>query len=1131
MIFDNPLPHDILSHNRQNGGDGMGIERSRFIFSGASRPGDEWQNPELTGRSKLPGRFTGVPFSQITEASPGGKSPWVMSLDGDWKFAWYPSPSEVDDHVHNTDFDDTSWSSMPVPANWEMHGYGTPQYSNIVYPFSHDTAHPPAIDPNDNPTGVYRRFFTIPEDWTPRIRDMVLRFEGIRSAAAVWLNGEEIGYTQDTYSPAEFQIGRFLKAGKNQLTVKVYKWCAGSYLEDQDMWRMGGIIRSVSVIAPPHGGIFDVFAACRFDAIFKDAEMNVSVELEMPEEVGLTGRTLSWYLYSPDGEDIYASYGPAAVTYQGSDGVRIETSVPVSEPVQWSAENPYLYKLVVLLSEGDGFVVDVRVLDWGFRQVDITSGRSGGVLRLNGKPIKLRGVNRHDIHPRYGQAVPRHVIESDLILMKQHNINAVRCSHYPNPEALYEIADRLGLYVIDEANVESHGLRHRLPTSRPEWTANCVERMERMVLIHRNHPCIIMWSLGNEAGHGANFRKMKAAALRLDQSRPIHYEGDHVLDTSDVFSLMYADVGVVERIGKGRRVRVAVGEQGRPLGWSVGRRRYRHKPFILCEFAHAMGNSLGNFSDYMELIEKYPNIAGGFIWDFADQALYKVNEQGVEYLAYGGEFGEFPHDGIFCANGIVTADRKPQPELAEVKALYAPISVEMVNPLEGIVRIHNRQSFADLKAFEITWTLHRDGVDVAEGILRQPDIPAGAERTVHLYRDLSAFPIRGEGYLDFSVTLKDDCPWAEAGYELARLQLTVPELESSGPMKDSIFHHLDLSDQQSDDSLSQQIDANRVDDVVETPEWRCEELKDHLVIAGAGIGARIRLSNGALDALDFGMGNVLKEALEPDFFRAPTDNEQDGYAGFISHFSEKLYRIARKLAHRRYGHRWESASRERCLSRWKVQYLPQGPKITLFLKVPGFLGRLKEILEFRADGGLHVRLSGIPIKEMVRFGTRMALDGRYRRVQWYGKGPQECYVDRQSGACVGRYELDADDLAFDYLNPQESGNRTGIRRVSFSDGGSAVAFRFEESRHINFSARFASREAVAAADHPHEIVKSQHLHVHLDGRQRGVGGSIPGVLNLMSKYRMKGFRRYKLSFRINRETPGAPKQHISSDGN
>ena len=1106
----------------------MGIEQSRYILKGAARPDDEWQNPEITGRNKLPGRFMGVPFSQIVEASSEGKSPWKLSLDGDWKFAWYPSPSEVDNNVHNDDFDDTSWSILSVPANWEMHGYGTPQYTNIVYPYSHDTLHPPAIDPNDNPTGVYRRSFTIPDDWTPRIRDVVLRFEGIRSAAVVWLNGQEIGYTQDTYSPAEFQIGRYLKAGENHLTVKVLKWCAGSYLEDQDMWRMGGIIRSVSLIAPAKGGIFDVFAACRFDAVFKDAEMNVSVELEIPEEGGPTGRTLSWYLYSPESEDIYASYGPAQVAYQRSERVFIKTSVPVSEPVQWSAENPHLYKLVVLLSEDDGSVVDLRVLDWGFRQVDITTGRTGGVLRVNGKPVKLRGVNRHDIHPRYGQAVPRQVIESDLVLMKQNNINAVRCSHYPNQEALYQIADRLGLYIIDEANVESHGLRHRLPTSRPEWTVNCIERVERMVLIHRNHPCIIMWSLGNEAGHGANFRKMKAAALRLDQTRPIHYEGDHVLDTSDVFSLMYADVGVVERIGKGRRIRVAVGEQGRPLGWSVGRRRYRYKPFLLCEFAHAMGNSLGNFSDYMELIEKYPNIAGGFIWDFADQALYRKDKQGFEYLAYGGEFGEFPHDGIFCANGIVTADRTPQPELAEVKALYAPISVEMVDPLEGVVRIHNRQSFADLKAFEMTWTLHRDGFEVAEGILRRPDIPPGSDLTVRLYRDLSAFPVRGEGYLDFSVKLKDDRPWAEAGYEVAKLQLAVPELESSGPTKDSIFHHLDLSYQQSDNGRAQQADEKKVESVVENLEWRCEELPDHLVIAGAGIGARIRLCNGALDALDFGKGNVLKEALEPDFFRAPTDNEQDGYAGFLRHFSEKLYRLAKYQAYRKYGHQWESASRERRLTRWKIQYSSGIPKIILFLKVPGFLGRLKEILEFGNDGGLEVRLSGIPTKEMVRFGTRMALDGRYRRVQWYGNGPQECYVDRESGAHVGLYEFDAEDLTFEYLNPQESGNRTGIRRVSFSDGGSAVVFRSIDHHHLNFSARFASREAVAAAGHSHEIEKSQHLYVHLDGGQRGVGGSIPGVLNLMSKYKLKGFKHYKMNFRVTRETPGSPETHTTS---
>ncbi|MCK5248380.1 MAG: hypothetical protein KAJ98_00355, partial [Spirochaetaceae bacterium] len=567
--------------------------------------------------------------------------------------------------------------------------------------------------------------FQAPEEWAGRLDGVVARFDGIRSAAVVWVNGQEVGYTQDSYSPAEFIIGPYLKDGDNLIAVKVYKWCAGTYLEDQDMWRLGGIIRSVKLIAPPDGGIFDVYARCSFDRAFRDAQLDVTVTLDVPSGESVGHRTVRWYLYKTGGEDVFASSSHIDVKMIPGEKTIVETSVPVANPEKWSADNPHLYNLVTELTDADGSVLDIRSMAWGFRQVDIDPGSEATVLKVNGQPVKLYGVNRHDIHPRYGQAVPHEIIESDLILMKRHNINAVRCSHYPNPSALYEIADRLGLYVIDEANVESHGLRQHLPASLPEWTVNCVERMERMVLTHRNHPSIIIWSLGNEAGHGRNLKKMKSAALALDSTRPIHYEGDHKLDTSDLFSLMYAGVNTVKSVGRHKTVRVAVGEQGHPFGWLVTPRKYRNKPFLLCEFAHAMGNSLGNFSDYMEQIDHYPNIAGAFIWDFADQALYRKTEEGKEYLAYGGEFGEKPHDGIFCANGIFTADRKPQPEIAEVKALYSPVAVRTVDLKRGRVTLINRHAHKDLSSYEVVWVLERNGFSVAEGTIRKPDVQPG----------------------------------------------------------------------------------------------------------------------------------------------------------------------------------------------------------------------------------------------------------------------------------------------------------------------------------------------------------------------------------------------------------------------
>ncbi len=1096
---------------------GMAEKQLRYQSDRNNHSNADWQNPELTGRNKLPGRFQQLPYSSVAEAvSMDNESSWSLSLDGEWDFKWYPNP---DVELANID-KDGDWGSIPVPSNWELQGYGISQYTNVTYPVSHDTDNPPAINPEDNPTGYYQRTFSIPKEWKDRREGLIIRFEGIRSAAEIQINGEFVGYTQDSYSPSEFLIGPYLKKReKNTLRVKVYKWCAGTYLEDQDMWRLGGIFRPVKLIAPPDGGIFDVYAHASFSKTFRDAQMEVSVTLDGLLSGESANRIVRWYLYESGSSDILASSNPVTVTISGEEKSLVESSVPVIDPVKWSSENPHLYNLVIEVSDDEGGTVDVRSMAWGFRQVEVLHGSQGALLAVNGKPVKLFGVNRHDIHPRYGQAVPPDVIESDLILMKQHNINAIRCSHYPNPSALYEIADRLGLYVMDEANVESHGLRKVLPASRPEWTNNCVERMERMVLNHRNHPCIIIWSLGNESGSGLNFRKMKSAALALDMSRPIHYEGDHKLDTSDFFSLMYSDVKLLKKIGRHKRVRVAQGDCGHPFGWPVAAWKYRNKPVVLCEFAHAMGNSLGNFSDYMEIINRYPHIAGGFIWDFADQALYKKGNNGEKYLAYGGEFGDSPHDGIFCADGLVTADRKPQPELAEVKALFAPVSFRAEDIKSGRVILVNRQSHIDLSSYEISWVLEWGGVAAAEGVIRKQDLPPGEEKTVNLFRNLAAFPGEGEGFITFMVCLKEEPPWAPAGFELARLQLPVPRV-SREKVADAIMGHLDVDPETGRPGTGA---ASRP--LVTT--WRFEDDGDSLFIAGGGMGARVSLSNGALDLLDFGKGNVLSEPLEPDFFRAPTDNEQLGVAAYIDEFLLKVFSRVRirkfvyRQAARIYGKRWDNSGRTRRLKGWKVKETPEGLQLKCSLAVSGFIGSFEQELFFGNDSRVTVTFKGFPRWEMVRFGSRMVIPARFSQVKWYGLGPQECYSDRKTGALVGIHEVDAEELSFDYLNPQESGNRTAVRWVSFSDGGSALTFSASPSGTIDFSARFASREDVADAGHHHEIKRSENLHVNIDGSQRGVGGSIPGMLNLMEKYKLKPFRLYKMEYTIRRDTPGA----------
>ena len=1107
---------------------------------------DYWQDPENIGLNKEEGRFNCLPYDNFTQAFTDSGNLYYVQLDGDWKFRWFPCLALLPENFYGLRFRDSDWEKIPVPGNWEMEGYGVPEYFNVKYPYSHGVVCPPAIDPEDNPAGCYRRSFELPSFW--KGRRIVLRLDGVRSAARIWLNGTELGYTQNSYSPAEFVLNDYLRAGRNQLCILVYKWCAGTYLEGQ--WRMGGLFQSVWLLAEPVGGIHDFVARCRLSPGNKEAQFYLSVRLStyLPREAqasldepeaGWGGaavlpeagiRVLNWYLHEPDSRDVFAS-GSVPVNYADSvdgEGLVLEFEQMVAEPRLWSAETPELYKLIVEVVDGEmqdggGGVVDMRCTDFGFRQIEIQGGGRGGVLMVNGRPVKLLGVNRHNIHPRFGQSPPAELIESDLILMKRHNINALRCSHYPNPEELYRIANRLGLYVIDEANVGSHG-RGCLPGLNPLWRDNCCDRARRMVLNHRNHPSIIMWSLGNEAGNGKNFMEMKKAILELDSSRPIHYEGVQRLHTSDVFSLMYASVRLVDRIGRLKPVRVAVGDEMRFWGWRVGSGRYRDKPFMLCEFANAMGNGLGNFVDYMEVIRRYPNIAGVFIWDFADQALYRRDAEGRDYLAFGGDFGEEHHDGIFCANGIFTADRKPQPAAEEVKTLYAPLSVSAGDLRYGMVRIHNRQGFCNSSAYEFEWRVMREEELLAEGVVCKDDIAPGESAVIQLFSDALSFG-KGVGIILFCLKLREDCDWAPAGQVLGQFSLPLPVLgqREAVSMKDNIF---DLPVGRFGSSFSRDSRKSLVgdgEDVEKLQTWgyRKEEGSKLILVRGR-CGVRINTETGVLDVLDFGQGNILAEPLEPDFYRAATGNERMGLgiylkAAVLKGFRGKvLYNLLSFFFRELREFEREAATCSRRVRKWYVRRNRRCVRVVFFFRIPGFLGAVRMVYLFDSrTGEVSVELRGRASQELIRFGTRMVLKSRYRDVTWYGLGPHECYMDRKAAAVLAVHQADAGDLSHSYLRPQESGNRTGVHWLRFSDGGGAV--RFDAVSTVDFSARFASREAVEAANHEHELVESKHIHVHIDGFHRGVGGSVPGIPALMTRYRLRGGRLYKFAYKVSRQ--------------
>ncbi|MBN2558320.1 MAG: hypothetical protein JXB33_06170 [Clostridia bacterium] len=681
-------------------------------------------------------RFPDLPMSE-NEDNP---SEFVMSLDGLWRFKWLATTDDLDIPLITDGSDADGWDEIQVPSNWEMHGYGTPIYTNIRYPHAFNAKKIPVIDPAQNPCGIYRRVFTI--DDSQILRKTVLRFEGAQSCVSVWVNGIFAGYAQDSMSHGEFDVSELVKSGENNLTVLVAKFCTGSWLEDQDMWRMAGIHRGVKLISEHPEGILDAFIKTSLADDYSSGELSAEIQFRG----SASGRTLEFSVLGGGNAEEEALF---AHNYEIVNGtVAVEARIPGICP--WSAEIPCIYKAVMIARGADGGFIDRRVIEFGFKKVEINNG----IFHINGRPVKLYGVNRHEFHPAYGFAVPANITEKDILLCKENNINAIRTSHYPNSVCFYDYCSKYGIYVLDECNLETHGVRGRIPAGRQEWEAECVHRMENMVRRDRNKACVTMYSLGNEAGNGACFAKMKEAAFRADDSKKIHYEGAHGLETSDVFSMMYAGVGKMKRILEGRTVRIAPGDV-RLFGHRVAGKKHRHVPFMQCEFAHCMANSLGNFKEYMDLIDGYDRCIGGFIWDFADQSILKKTDDGRDFWTYGGDFGDEPNDANFCGNGIFAADRSPHPALYEVRALYSPVSVSMESP--GVLQITNKRRFAGTDDLRMLWNITSDGRTVEGGVIEYLDIKPMS--SYELVLALEEFPAEGEICLNVSMLYKWKPVW------------------------------------------------------------------------------------------------------------------------------------------------------------------------------------------------------------------------------------------------------------------------------------------------------------------------------------------------------------------------------------
>jgi beta-galactosidase len=717
----------------------------------------DWENEQVIGINKEPAHSIYIPYATIGQALAdyANESPFYQCLNGTWKFNWVKSPDMRPVDFYKTDFNVSYWDSIEVPSNWQMKGYGKPIYTNITYPF---VKNPPYImtpaysgwtnNELPNPVGSYRRNFEVPNNWDSR--EVYIHFAGVQSAMYVWVNGKKVGYSQGGMTPAEFNITPYLQKGSNTLAVEVYQWSDGSYFEDQDFWRLAGIFRDVFIYATPKFHIRDFFVYSDLNDDFTSATLKTDLSFA---NMGYKGAvSVEGYLLK-DGQD-YKGEKPVYVKQLGAPEVNKKLSelsidTKVDHPELWSAEIPNLYQVVLVLKNASGETLEVVASPFGFRKIEIKDSQ----LWVNGKSVLLKGVNRHDLDPVNGRYIPYESMLQDVKLFKQFNINTVRTSHYPNHPDFYKLCDRYGIYMVSEADLETHGFGYDEGSlgHEPKWEKGHVDRVVSMVETFKNHPAIIIWSLGNEAGKGINFFACRKAALQLDSTRPIHYQGYN--EVADIESIMYPGVEYLDEIGA----------------------RIDPKPFFVCEYAHAMGNAVGNLQEYWDVIENHKRLIGGCIWDWVDQGLQKEipGKPGEYFFAYGGDYGDRPTDWNFCANGLTTPDRSITPKMEEVKKVYQYIGIKPKDILNGKISIKNKYQFINLNKFDLCWELTCDGGVIEAGNLTTLDIEPGEMAEVTLPFTKPQLKAGGEYFMKVTFKLHTDEIWAACGHAIAWEQMAV----------------------------------------------------------------------------------------------------------------------------------------------------------------------------------------------------------------------------------------------------------------------------------------------------------------------------------------------------------------------
>lgn len=1002
----------------------------------------DWENPAVVEINKERAHATFVPFASVEQALGTARmdSPFVHALNGAWKFKWYPCPAQVPDDVE-TNPDAAKWDSIEVPSNWEMQGFGKPIYTNVKLPFPAEDC--PRLPQDDNPVGCYRREFYVPEDWDGR--EVFVHFGGVESAFYVWVNDRRVGYSQGCRLPAEFRITDYLRPGANHIAVRCFRWSDGSYLEDQDHWWLSGMYRDVYLFSTPPVHIRDFFVRTDLDAEFRNAVLRADVKVTHAGGGRVEGYKVAMALY--DGlEPVWAEAVTGEVADARSNVTGCQLSAPVEAPRLWSAEKPDLYRVVITLSDPEDRILEVVTCRVGFRDVRLVDGQ----MLVNGRPILLQGVNRHEHDDTRGKAVTEESMVADILLMKRFNINAVRTCHYPDDPRWYELCDEYGIYLIDEANIECHAT-YNYHTNDPRWANAFMQRGVRMVERDKNHPSVIIWSLGNESGSGPNHAAMYGWIKEYDPTRLVHYEGavrgpNPSRYITDFICPMYP---TVQRLA------------------DLARDGVDDRPVIMCEYAHSMGNSTGNLKEYWDVIRAHRRTQGGFIWDWVDQGLTKYDDDGRPYWAYGGDFGDEINDRNFCVNGMIWPDRRPHPAMWDYKYVLQPLAVEALDIAAGRFRAENRNYFADLSYLVGRWELTEDGAVVAQGDI--PPLATPPQGAEEFSLDLPAVaPVPGAEYrLLMRFSLARDASWADAGHEVAFEEFPLPHAVPARP-----------------------LDAGGIGDV------RVAEDPGSVTITGADFALSFDKENGCIAAWSVSGRDMLRRGPAFNIWRAATDNDGWYHDRPDSHkFLQQWLRAGLKdLVQTVYDVRVCRPADHAVRVGVRSRACAPG-------KSAGF--DVHSVYTIYGDGTVALEMDvdcdpGLPL--LPRLGVELVLPPALEAVTYYGRGPVENYIDRAGGTPVGRYDTTVDELYVPYIYPQENGNRSGVRWVALRDESGAGLLAVAGGP-LEFSAHHYAVGDFDDATHTCNLLRRKEIYLHLDYMQTGMGGASCGPATL-DRYRL-----------------------------